>query len=408
MRVLMLSWEYPPKIVGGIARHVEEIAWAMAAAGDEVHVVTCEFPGAEPEEIYKGVHIHRVTPHFPADNFVHWVHQLNAAMHDRADALLQEWTAGRTALRRRTDRNGIVIHSHDWLAAFSGIALKNAYRIPLVSTIHATEHGRNSGIHNELQSYISSVERSLTHESWRVIVCSEFMKREVESVLAVPWDKMDTVPNGVHASKFDFPFPAEEAAAFRTRYASPDEKIIMFVGRMVREKGAQVLVESLPLIRAQYGASKLVIVGGGYRDHLVQAAARCGVSDSVYFTGFAPDDDLLRLYRVADVACYPSLYEPFGIVALEAMAAGVPVVVSDAGGLKEIVEHDVTGTITWAGSHESLSWGISRLLRDPDNARRMADVARGVALDRFDWAKIAASTRDVYARVWAEFRQTNW
>src|SRR5262245_32585885 len=97
----MLSWEYPPRIVGGIARHVEEISWALAARGDKVHVVTCEFPGAAAEETYRGVHVHRVTPYAPTHDFVHWVHQLNAAMRDRADSLLNEWKAG-WPLKRRT------------------------------------------------------------------------------------------------------------------------------------------------------------------------------------------------------------------------------------------------------------------------------------------------------------------
>src|SRR5688572_32906896 len=127
----MLSWEYPPKIVGGIARHVEEIAWAIAAQGDEVHVVTCEFPGAPSEEVYRGVHIHRVAPHSPTDNFIHWVHQLNAAMRDRADALVREWTAGKQPLKKRSADKGIVLHAHDWLAHFSGAALKYQFKLPL-------------------------------------------------------------------------------------------------------------------------------------------------------------------------------------------------------------------------------------------------------------------------------------
>ena len=113
MRVLMLSWEYPPKIVGGIARHVEEIAWALADQGVEVHVVTCEFPGAATDEVYRGVHVHRVAPYAPTDNFIHWVHQLNAAMRDRADELLREWTVGRQAMRKRGLDKAVVLHAHE-------------------------------------------------------------------------------------------------------------------------------------------------------------------------------------------------------------------------------------------------------------------------------------------------------
>src|SRR5205085_2596527 len=129
----MLSWEYPPRIVGGIARHVEEIAWALAAQGVEVHVVTCEFPGAAMEETYRGVYIHRVTPYTPADNFFHWVHQLNAAMRDRADALLREWTSEPAKGKRQKGKGPdsastpILLHAHDWLSYFSAVALKHQY-----------------------------------------------------------------------------------------------------------------------------------------------------------------------------------------------------------------------------------------------------------------------------------------
>jgi glycosyltransferase involved in cell wall biosynthesis len=389
----MLSWEYPPRIVGGIARHVEEIAWALAAGGDEVHVVTCEFPGAPAEEVYEGVHIHRVTPYTPADDFVHWVHQLNAAMRDRAHALLTEWTAG-AGPTRGLPEEGIVLHAHDWLTHFSAVPLKHAFKLPLVTTIHATEYGRNNGIHNDIQRYINSIEWQLCHESWRVIVCTEFMRSEVAHALQVPWDKMDVIANGVQAKKFAFDFPPEEAAAFRSAYAAPDEKLFFFVGRMVREKGANLLIEALPRVRAQVHNAKLIIVGGGKRDHLERLARDLGVSPHVYFTGFVPDETLLRIYKVIDAACFPSLYEPFGIVALEAMAAGVPVVVSDAGGLKEVVQHDLSGTVTLAGNVDSLAWGITRALRDTTHSRWMADNA--------------LQTRAVYGRVWREYQQTDW
>src|SRR5262249_39604586 len=161
-----------------------------------------------------GVHIHRVTPYTPTDNFFHWVHQLNAAMRDRAEALLREWTSGKTALKKRTGKNGIVIHAHDWLADFSGGGVKHPVQLPIVATIHATEYGRNNGIHNDIQSYINGIEWQLSYEAWRVIVCSWFMKGEIEHALHTPWDKIDVIANGVHAEKFEFDFPPDEAAQF--------------------------------------------------------------------------------------------------------------------------------------------------------------------------------------------------
>ena len=135
---------------------------------------------------------------------------------------------------------------------------------------------------------------------------------------------------------------------------------------MVREKGVQVLIEALPKVRWGYHDTKLLICGGGQRDHLVNLAAYLGMERHVYFAGFVPDDDLMKIYSIIDIACFPSLYEPFGIVALEAMAAHVPVVVSDAGGLPEVVENNVTGITTYAGNPNSLADGLLRLLHEPE------------------------------------------
>jgi len=418
VRVLMLSWEYPPKIVGGIARHVEELSWALAKRPDtEVHVVTCEFPGAPAEETYNGVHIHRVTPYDAPGghkDFIHWVHQLNAAMRDRAHALCREWLAPKTAggtpkdPKKLSEKDGILLHAHDWLAYFAGVELKHAFKLPFLATVHATEFGRNNGIHSDISRYIDHIEHNLVSEAWRVIVCSGFMKGEVEYALQVPPDKIDVIYNGIHTEKFDFEFPPDEAAAFRAQFAAPEEKIIMFVGRGVREKGAQVLIDALPKVRAGYHDTKLVIAGGGYKQHLIDQANALGVGRHVYFTGFIRDEMLLRLYKVADVACFPSLYEPFGIVALEAMAARTPVVVSDAGGLKEIVEPDVTGTVTWLNNSDSLAWGLLRVLHNPQFAREMADRAYEVVKTRFNWDRIAEQTEAVYKRIWKEYKASAW
>ncbi|MCS6775690.1 MAG: glycosyltransferase family 4 protein [Chloroherpetonaceae bacterium] len=415
---MMLSWEYPPRIVGGIARHVEEISWALARMpGVEVHVVTCAFPGAPMEEVYQGVHIHRVTPYEAPggyNDFVHWVHQLNAAMRDRAWTLCQEWLTELLSDRACKDpkqlpaQSGIVLHVHDWLAYFAGVQLKHAFKLPLVATIHATEFGRNNGIHSDISRYIHSIEKDLVTEAWRVIVCSGFMKGEIEYALQAPQDKIDIIYNGIHTEKFEFDFPLEEARAFRCQYAAPYEKMILFVGRGVREKGAHILIEAFPKVRQGYHDVKLVMAGGGYRKHLEDRAHALGIWQNVYFTGFVPDDVLLRLYKVADVACFPSLYEPFGIVALEAMASHTPVVVSDAGGLPEVVEADVTGTVTWLNNPDSLAWGLLRVLHNPQFAREMAERAYQKCKTVFNWDRIAEQTHDVYTRVWSEYQVSAW
>ncbi len=379
-------------------------AWRTrwSAQGIEVHVVTCEHPGAAAEEVEDGIHLYRVTPSGPGNDFIHWVQLLNDAMLARADSLIAELLAKDTEAP-------LLLHAHDWLAHFAAAALKHKYHLPLVATIHATEYGRNNGIKGPTQEYINSVEWHLQNEAWRVIVCTEFMKRECEHALHTPWDKMDVVPNGVDADKFHLPqFTPEQRAAFRARYAAPEEKIVFFVGRMVREKGVQVLIEALPKVRWGYHDTKLLICGGGHKDHLINLAAYLGMERHVYFAGFVPDEDLMKIYSVIDIACFPSLYEPFGIVALEAMAAKVPVVVSDAGGLPEVVDNNVTGITTYAGNPNSLADGLLKLLHEPETAKRMVETAYERVLTRFNWNTIAAQTTKTYERVWSEYKASEW
>ena len=402
MRILMLSWEYPPKIVGGISRHLFDLARALQGQGAEVHVITCEHPGAAEEAIEDGIHLHRVTPQGQANDFIHWVQLLNDAMYARADALLPQLLAQSAA-------EPLLLHAHDWLAHYAGAALKHKYHLPLVATIHATEYGRNNGINGPTQEYISSVEWNLQNEAWRVIVCTDFMRRECQHALGTPWDKMDVIYNGVDADKFTLPdFSPAERAAFRARYAAPEEKILFFVGRMVREKGVQILIEALPKVRWGYHDAKLLICGGGHREHLVNLAAYLGMEAHVYFAGFVPDDDLLKIYSIIDVAAFPSLYEPFGIVALEAMAAQVPVVVSDAGGLPEVVQNGVTGLTTYAGNPNSLADGLLQVLHDPAGAQRRVQAAIARLQTDFHWDTIAKQTTEVYGRIWQEYQTTAW
>ena len=393
--------------VGGIAAALEGLSPALARQNIEVHVVTCGAAGGAAEEKQaENLFIHRVNVEQPSNDFVHWVHLLNGKMEERAAALIDEWAI--EAKKPRKKKIPTLLHVHDWLGLFSGRAIKHRYRVPLLSTIHATEFGRNNGIHTEMQKYINRCEWELQWESWRVIVCSGFMRGEVEFALKTPQEKIDVIYNGVDGSDFDFPFEGAERADFRVRFAAPNEKIVFFIGRMVREKGAQLLIEALPRLRFQYHDAKLVIAGGGDRTHLENLARYTGMIRHVYFTGRVSDEDRDRLYRVADVACYPSLYEPFGIVALEAMAAKVPVVVSNAGGLPEVVQHDVTGTVTFAGDPDSLAWGVARVLKNPDFARQMANAAAARVETVFNWDVIAAQTKSVYERVWNAYKESDF
>ncbi|RJQ27628.1 MAG: glycosyltransferase family 1 protein [Peptococcaceae bacterium] len=394
MRILMLSWEYPPKIVGGLARHVYDLTAALAGEGVDVHLLACGGQGAPADELVNGVHVHRVEPYrISAPDFVTWVVQFNVAMLERAFSLAEE-----------TGMPGI-LHAHDWLVAYAARALKHAWRVPLVATIHATEYGRNNGLHNQVQRHISDIEWWLTYEAWRVICCSRYMEREVRHVFQLPADKVRVIPNGVDPRNF----AVGSKKVVRERYAAPDEKIVFFVGRLVREKGVQVLLNAAPVILSHHPKTKFIIAGKGpFENALRYQAAQLGIAHRVYFTGYIDDEVRNSLYSWANVAVFPSLYEPFGIVALEAMAARVPVVVADSGGLSEFVRHGVNGLKVYPDNSHSLAQNILAILHQPQLGRQLMEQAYREVLDVFNWPEIARRTRDLYREVREEYRSAPW
>lgn len=395
MKVLVLAWEFPPRIVGGIARHVAELYPELVKRGHEIHLITIEFGQAPRYERVEGIHIHRVSVG-PSHNFFHWVSNMNDSMRQHGEKLLLE------------EGGFNLIHAHDWLVGDAAIALKNSFKIPLVATIHATEYGRHNGIYSEQQQFISNKESELAYNAWRVIVCTNYMRLEVERVLGVSWDKIDVVYNGLHLEKrlAMEPFDAQD---FRRRFAADHEQIVYYVGRMTYEKGISVLLNAAPkVIWEMAGNVKFVLIGTGNVDEFKRHAWNAGIWNQCYFTGFMSDEDLNKFRTIADCAVFPSLYEPFGIVVLENFAARVPVIVSDTGGFPEIVRHGRTGIVTWANNPDSLAWGILEVLRNPGYSQWLIENAYEDLERRFRWNKLAQQTEAVYGRILHERAQINW
>ena len=385
MKILMLTWEYPPRIVGGIARVVNDLSKRLIKDGHEVTVITYKDGDAPYFEDDKGVKVYRVDNFMiNPNNFIDWVMQMNFNMLAKANEIIA--------------KEGVfdVIHAHDWLVAYAAKTLKNSYDIPIVSTIHATESGRNSGIHDETQRYINDTEWMLTYESTEVIVNSNYMKRELQSLFGLPFEKINVLPNGININMFN---GIEKDYEFRRKYALDNEKIILFMGRLVYEKGVQHLISAMPKILAGYHDAKLVIAGkGGMIDELRNQVDSLGISNKVYFTGYMDAKQVCKMYKCADVSVFPSTYEPFGIVALEAMLSGTPVVVSDIGGLNEIVEHGVDGMKSYAGNPNSLADSILALLYNPQLADNVVKKAKAKVKNEFNWAKIAQDTHFIYQK----------
>ncbi|MER7459120.1 glycosyltransferase family 4 protein [Micromonospora sp. NPDC126480] len=392
-RILMLSWEYPPVLVGGLGRHVHALSVALAAAGHHVTVVTRHADGAPLQEYADGVHIIRAAEdpvRFPlaTDSLLAWTMAFNH-------------TLTRAALRATETNTYDVIHAHDWLVAHTAITLREHLDIPLITTIHATETGRHQGwLPNEMNRTIHGVEHWLTAESSRVITCSGYMRDEVTGLFGVPEGRVDVVPNGVEARRWRA--PAAAVARARARFAG-DGPLVTFAGRLVYEKGVQHLLAGLPRLRERHHGLRAVIVGDGpYRGELEAEVDRLGLAGAVSLPGFLGGADLPAVMAASDCFAVPSIYEPFGMVALEGAAAGAPLAVSATGGLAEIVEPGVTGMTFRPQDPDGLVDAVHVLLSDRERARRLARNARAMVRDQYGWAQIASRTAATYATATAD------
>jgi glycogen synthase len=399
MRVLMLSWEYPPHVVGGLGRHVMHLAPSLVAQGVAVHILTPLLRGGEPDELTPGgVRIHRVVaPRMEEYSFLSFTRETNTAIERAARDLRQQLG------------DFTLIHAHDWLVASAAVTLKHAWRRPLISTIHATERGRQQGhLGSGHSEQIDSTEWWLTYEAWRVIACSRFMAAQVGEYFTTPADKVDVVPNGVHLRPSPF-LDEDERLAYRRTFAADDQQLVFYVGRLVYEKGVHVLLDAWPRVLESMPSARLVIAGTGEQlEALKQRAHDYGVTDRVTFTGFISDEERDRLYAVADVATFPSIYEPFGIVALEAMAATCPVVVSATGGLAEVVRLHETGLTVHPNDPGSLAWGILHTLAHPEWSRSRSENAVREVRTIYSWARVGALTAEVYRRTHDAWRASAW
>ncbi|GAB4533239.1 MAG: glycosyltransferase family 4 protein [Anaerolineae bacterium] len=412
MRVLMLTWEYPPNIMGGLGTHIAGLAPALVRAGIEVYVITPRPPGSSssahiPEDVNRpdqevtedGIVVYRVPWDESGDDVYNQARKVNQLMQAQASAIL--------------DSHGNhfdLIHAHDWLVVFAAQALKHQYRLPLIATIHATERGRCRGetLHTNLQRDIHGAEWWLAYEAWRVITCSHHMASEVQAFFRVPAEKVDVVPNGVSACQNGH-WSQADLVTCRSRYGFLNRRLVFAVGRLVYEKGFHLLVEAAPRILSEFPDTRFVIAGRGPEAaDLMQRARRLGVADYIHFPGFISDRERDCLYHAAACAVFPSLYEPFGIVALEAMAAGCPVVVTEVGGLREVVRHGRTGITVYPDDAQSVAWGVINTLRNPALAASRALEAQRVVRREFSWDAIAARTIAVYQRVHDERKRIDW
>ena len=384
MRVLLLSWEYPPLIEGGLARHVRKLAEGLAARGVEVHVLARGLEESPGEEEMDGVVVHRVRePKRPRElgEFVTWIEHMNADM-----------LAAGVEVGDRFDFD--LVHGHDWLVASAGDHLAKRFRCPLVITIHATEYGRHQGwVDSHPQSYIHGVERWMANRCEQLITCSAYMRDHVADIYGLEEDRVAVVPNGIDPSEL---VPVDDLASLRANFAEPHEKLVLLVGRLVYEKGFQLALEALPRLIERVPGTRFIVAGSGTAEEdLRRQASELGLDAHGTFVGWIGDDVLHSLYRIADLTVVPSIYEPFGLVALEAMASGSPCLVSDTGGLREVVPNEDVGLRFRSRDPDSLGEMAERLLTDAELRDRLVAEASEHVLT-FDWADVARQVQDLY------------
>ncbi len=391
MRVLMLSWEYPPVIVGGLGRHVHALATELTALGHEVVVLCRHDAGTDAlthpttDTVAEGVRVVRVAEdptHLTFEkDLVAWTLAMGHGMVRAGLSQLGGW---------RPD----VVHAHDWLVTHPAIALADFFAVPLVATIHATEAGRHSGwLSQSLNQQIHSVEWWLANRADALITCSTAMRAEVSHLFEVT--DMAVIHNGIYPQGWR-PSAASVRAA-RERFSPDGAPVVVYFGRLEWEKGVHDLLAALPRVRRAFPGTRLVVAGQGRQaTALVEQSRKLRVRRSVDFVGHLPDRALKALLATADVVVLPSRYEPFGIVALEAAAAGAPLVASTAGGLAELVVDGETGLSVTPGDVDGIATAVRAVLTDPTSAARRARAAKARLAKEFDWQGIAEQTVAVY------------
>lgn len=384
----MFSWEYPPHMVGGLGQHVYDLSRFLASQGVMVHLITPRVKGSPDEQVENGVFIHRVgTPAREECNFKSWTFSFNSEAIGKAVAI-------------NSQINGLdIIHAHDWLVAYAGRSVAKIFEVPLVTTIHATEHGRNLGLHNRMQTEINEIEKNLALEADQVICCSQYMQNEISTLFGLKSSEITIIPNGVDPELF---------AALPERPVTPIDTLarnVFFIGRLVPEKGIKQLINCFPQILKEIPEARLVIGGRGPEENsLYKLAGKLKIAKEVQFMGFLRDKERNYVYHQADVAVFPSLYEPFGIVALEAMATNTPVIVGDVGGLAEIVEHNVTGLKVTPGNETELAQAILLLLKDRTLAERLSRNGYEKIKSVYSWNAIARHTAEIYYQAASNYR----
>jgi glycogen(starch) synthase len=413
MKIAVLVYEYPPKIVGGLGTYAAEITRNFVLMDHDVTVFTMNNDaGSLPtREIWRGIEIHRplhidVSDSLPdviAEDIKKWGRgvdlfgKLLVYNYLTASKLINE-------LIKKEGMNYDVVVAHDWLSVMGGITVKKESKLPLAFHVHSTEHGRTLGNGSTVVSNIESRGGKIAD---MVVTVSYAMKDELIK-LGFPRDKINVSYNGVDPKKYNpEAISKEQIRKLRESYGlKEDDFMILFLGRLVGVKGVDKLIMAMPHVLSKFPKAKLVIVGvGDLQEYLQNLARTIRLDEYVRFNfNFISEEERILHYAACDVAVFPSHYEPFGIVALEAMSMEKPVVVGGAGvsGMREIViccSEEQCGYHIDPNNPSDIAWGITSALESPEKRKWLGKNGRKRVLQEFTWSRIAEKTLELYEQM---------
>ena len=411
MRIGFFVWEYPPALVGGLGTYAEYITHEFVDIGHDVSVFTLNRGDLKTREILKGVEVHRplianasnIFPFFVIDDLKKWGTNIKL-FNDIFIYNILSATKFINGLIKKERYNFDIVCVHDWLSSIAGLVIKNETKIPVVFHAHSTEWGRAGGQGSEV---VSHLETAMAQSANKIITVSYGMQQDLTRH-GWPPSKISVVWNGVDPEKYNpHKYNKDEVMKIRERYAvPPDWNMLLFVGRLTWVKGVRNLLVAMPMVLREYPNTKLVILGKGEEQmDIVETADRLGIKEKiVYRFDFVPEQERILHYAAADVCVFPSIYEPFGIVSLEAMSMEKPVVVGAHGtvGFREQVISsgaDQNGVHINGEDPSDIAWGIKEVLRNPDKARNWGENGRKHVLEFFTWRKVAEETLQIYESV---------
>ncbi len=410
MKIAVLVYEYPPKIVGGLGTYAAEITRKFVLLGHDVTVFTMnDAEGSLPtRELWRGIEIHRpmdidVSDSLP-DVIAEDVRKWGRGIRFFSKILVYNYLSAAKMINelvRKDEFKFDLVVAHDWLSVMAGIAIKRELDLPLAFHMHSNESGRTLGNGSQV---IRNIENRGGQTADLVVTVSYAMQDELVR-LGFPAQNVQVCYNGVDPQKYSLErVDSEVIRKVRERYGLEDDDLMaLFIGRLVWVKGVDKLVRAMPHVLEKVPNVKLVVLGlGEMGEYLQRLADSLNLNDAVKFRfEFVPEEERIAHYAACDVAIFPSLYEPFGIVALEAMSMEKPVVVGATGisGMREVVipsGPDQCGFHINPNDPADIAWGIVNAVQDPTKRAQFGENGRKRVLAKFSWGSAAERTVQVY------------